>query len=170
MNKTFVLSCFFVFLCLKAVAAEAITGFWKTVDSKTKKPQSIIAIYEYQGKYYGRLIGSYDDDGVMRDTIYSPQGRAPGVVGNPYYCGMDILWNLKDDDDDGTYQGKIIDPREGDVYSAEVWVKGVNLIVRGEVFIFGKNITWPPATAADFPKGFKKPNVKKFVPVIPQVY
>lgn len=168
MNKSFVLGCFFVLLFFKALAAEDITGFWKTVDSKTKKAQSIIAVYEYQGKYYGRLIGSYDDDGQMRDTIYSPKGRAPGVIGNPYYCGMDILWGLENDGD-GTYQGKIFDPRGGDVYNAEVWIRGIDLIVRGEVFIFGKNITWPPATAADFPKGFKKPNVKKFVPVKPEV-
>lgn len=168
MSKPFVWSFVFLLVLCKTLLSDGIVGYWKTIDSDTKKPQSIIAVYEYQGKYYGRLIGSYDDDGHMRDTIHSPIGRAPGVVGNPYYCGLDILWNLKDEGD-GTYSGKIIDPREGEVYDAEVWRKGADLIVRGKVFIFGKNITWPPAAPSDFPKGFKKPNLKKFVPNKPQV-
>jgi uncharacterized protein (DUF2147 family) len=163
MIKTF----FCLLLLSSAFAAEVITGFWKTVDEDTDKPQSIIAVYEYQGKYYGRLIGSYDDDGKMRDTIYTPQSRAPGVVGNPYYCGMDILWNLEDQGD-GSYEGRIIDPREGNVYKAVVKARNGDLIVRGKVWMFGKSITWPAATTADFPKGFKKPDTAKFVPVVPK--
>jgi uncharacterized protein (DUF2147 family) len=158
---------FCLLLLYTAVIAEEITGFWKTVDADTKQAQSVIAVYEYQGKYYGRLIGSYDDDGKMQDTIYSPKSRAPGVVGNPYYCGMDILWNLEDQGD-GSYDGRIIDPREGSVYKATVKARGDNLIVRGKLWVFGKSVIWPAATAADFPKGFKKPDTAKFVPVIPE--
>lgn len=154
-------------LLSRLFAAENIAGFWKTVDEDTDKPQSIIAVYEYQGKYYGRLIGSYDDDGKMTDTIYSPQSRAPGVVGNPYYAGIDILYNLEDQGD-GSYEGRIIDPREGNVYKAVVKARNGDLIVRGKVWMFGKSITWPAATAADFPKGFKKPDTAKFVPVVPR--
>lgn len=168
MCKKFICVCLCLVVFCKIAVAEGITGFWKTIDDDTQKPQSIIAVYEYRGKYYGRLIGSYDDDGKMKDNIYNPQSRAPGVAGNPYYCGMDILWNLQDQGD-GSYDGKIIDPREGSIYKATVKARGSNLIVRGKVLMFGKSVTWPAATAADFPKGFKKPDTAKFVPIIPQV-
>jgi hypothetical protein len=53
-----------------------LRGFWNTISEETGKAQSVVAIYEYQGGYYGRLIGSYDDAGKINDTIYDPKKRA----------------------------------------------------------------------------------------------
>jgi hypothetical protein len=160
-----------------------ITGFWQTIDKETKRPNSVIVIYPYQGKYYGRMLGTYNEQGILDDTIYNPIGRAPGVAGNPYYSGLDFIFDVvpladddEDDDDDdyddprakGRYKGRIMDPRSGKTYRAKLWKKDGNLILRGEVFIFGKNITWPPFPEKGFNKNFKKPDIKKFVPVIPQ--
>lgn len=149
-------------------AADSIVGFWKTIDEKTGKPQSIVAIYKYQDKYYGRLIVTYDDNGNIEDTVNDPKIKAPGVVGDPYYAGMDILWNLQEKG--SKYEdGSIIDPEKGYVYGAELWREGDNLIVRGELLFLGRNQTWPPAAENDFPHGFKKPNLSTLVPVIPVV-
>lgn len=148
------------------LAADDICGYWKSINDDTDKTQCIVAIYEYEGKCYGRIIATCDKEGVVDDTIYHPKSRAPGVVGNPFYAGLDLLWNLRDRGE--RYKGKIIDPQKGGIYNAEVWVDEGNLIVRGELLIFGKSVTWYPATTADFPKKFKMPNVKKFVPVIPE--
>lgn len=116
------------------------------------------------------MIGSYNEDGVMNDTIYKPVDRAPGIVGNPYYSGMELVYNLhQEEDDDSKYKGHIVDPEEGKVYKCEVWRDGDNLIVRGEVWVFGRNEVWPRAKPSDFPPNFKLPDTKKFVPVIPQV-
>ena len=148
----------------------AITGLWKSRDQHSDKPQALVAIYEYQGEYYGRMLATYDDNGNIKDTILEKKEKAPGVVGNPPYCGMDFIYNLKKEDDDAEieYEGKILDPEKGEVYDAELWREGANLIVRGKVWIFGKNITWTPATEKDLPKGFSMSDIKDFVPEIPK--
>jgi uncharacterized protein (DUF2147 family) len=147
-------------------ANDGIGGLWKSIDEKTGKPQCVVAIYNYQGVYYGRIIGTYDDAGRMKETIYNPQGRAPGVVGSPFYCGLDFIWGLKNEGD-AKYAGRIMDPEKGSVYHAELWVQNGNLIVRGELLFFGRNQTWLPALKTDFPKGFKFPDTSKFTPTIP---
>ena len=158
------LMCFFFSLS----ADEVITGFWKTIDEKTKRAQSIVAVYDYQGVYYGRLVVTFNDDGTLNDTIYDPKGRAPGVVGHPFYAGMDIIWGLKNNG--RKYSGgSILDPEKGNIYGAELWRQGQDLIVRGELLIFGRNQVWPPAQDSDFPQGFQKPDLSSFIPVIPRV-
>ena len=149
------------------LANDGIAGFWKTIDDKTGQARCVVAVYDYQGKYYGRMIGSYDDKGEMTDTIYSPKGRAPGVLGSPFYSGLDFIWDLANEGNE-RYRGRIMDPEKGDIYKAELWVKNNNLIVRGELLFFGRNQTWLPALRTDFPKGFKIPDTSKFVPVIPE--
>lgn len=171
MKKMLLLTlCYLFNFTTSLVAAQDIVGFWKTVDEKTGKAQSVVAVYEYQGKYYGRLIGTYDDNDPtrMKDTMYDPKERAPGVKANPFYCGMDIIWNLEPNGQRFT-NGKILDPERGKIYDAELWTKDGNLIVRGKIFFFGRNQTWPPALDNDFPAGFKKPDLTQFVPTIPQV-
>ncbi len=147
--------------------AADIDGYWKSINETTGKPQCVVAVYEYDGLHYGRIIGTYDPNGVMTETIYNPKGRAPGILGNPFYCGMDLIWSL--DDSGSKFKGKIVDPEKGNIYNAELWVDGADLIVRGKLLMFGRSQRWLPASLADFPKGFKAPDVKKWVPVIPEV-
>lgn len=155
----------FVLFSCSVFAAEDISGFWKSLNDSGES-QCVFGIYEYQGTYYGKIIGTYDN-GEMTDTIYKPIGRAEGVVGNPHMCGLDIVYGLEDSG--GSFKGKIVDPNKGNVYNCELWIQGNSLIVRGKLFIFGKNITWHPVAKSDFPKGFKLPDMKKFVPVVPEL-
>lgn len=159
---------FIIFLCSTLfLLADDITGFWQTIDRKTKKPTSVIAIYAYQGSYYGRIVASYNQEGVIDDTIYHPESKATGIVGHPYYSGLDIVWDVKLDGDD--YSGHVIDPRAGKVYRAELWREGANLILRGKLFIFGRNEVWPPFPESGFNENFKKPDVATFIPAKPEV-
>lgn len=144
-----------------------VIGIWKAMDNQGH-PESVVAIYEYQGKYYGRMLATYGPQGNIEDTIYDPKGRAPAVKGNPYYSGMDFMWGLKKEGPKYT-NGKILDPEKGKIYSAEMWRDKDNLIVRGEIWVFGENQTWLPIREQDLPPGFKKPDLNQFVPVIPQV-
>lgn len=157
----------FLAIAVSVFAADDITGFWKSLDD-SGRPQCVFGVYEHDGLYYGRIIGTYNDEGEMKDTIYNPVGRADGVVGNPHTCGLDIIYNLYDSGD--TFDGTILDPTKGKRYNCSLWRQGQYLIVRGKLFIFGKNITWYPTTKDDFPKNFKMPDLKKFVPSVPQVY
>lgn len=157
---------FFFFLITAAFASDDIRGFWKTINEQGEA-QCIIAVYEYEDVHYGRIIGSFNDKGVMEDSIYNPKKRAPGVVGEPFYSGLDIIWGLVDAG--VKYKGKILDPEKGNVYNSELWIDNGNLVVRGKLLMFGRSQTWLPAAASDFPQGFKKPDLSALIPSIPEV-
>jgi len=157
---------FFIFLfCISSLYSENIVGFWKTRNDKTGKPQSIIGIYEYQNRYYGRIIGSYDEEGKMDDTIYDPIGRANAVQGDPYFSGLDIVWVNKRGNG---YQGTILDPRNGSTYRVEITRNNNKLFVKGKLLFFSGTRVWTLATPSDFPKDFKMPDLSTFVPSIPR--
>jgi uncharacterized protein (DUF2147 family) len=157
----------FMFCLMSSIFSDDIKGFWKTINEEGKA-QCIIAVYGYGDVYYGRIIGTFDDNGKMDDTIYHPVKRAPGVVGTPFYSGLDIIWGLVDVG--VKYKGKILDPEKGNIYNSEMWVDNDgNLIVRGKYMVFGRSQKWFPAEDGDFPKDFKKPNLDELVPSIPQV-
>jgi len=166
MRKKAFLSLLIALLFCSSVWADDITGFWQTIDSETKKPSSVIAVYPYQGKHFGRIIAIYNDDGTITDTMYNPKKRSLGMVGDPYTCGLDIVWNMLPTESSGRYKGTITDPSKGKIYKALLWRKGNDVILRGEVFIFGKSVTWPPFPEEKFNKNFKKPDISTFVPVI----
>jgi uncharacterized protein (DUF2147 family) len=157
-----ILITFFMLAFASVLSAEDVKGFWKRLNGKTGNTQCVISIYEYKGLYYGRIIGTFHSDGKMKDNIYSPIYRAENVDGSPYYCGLDLLFDLKTSG--SKYRGKIVDPRSGNIYTAVIWNKEGNLIIRGELFIFGRSETWFPLEEGDFPPDFKMPDSKQFVP------
>lgn len=150
-------------------AADNITGLWKQLNEKTGKAQSLVYIYSYQGKLYGRMLAIYKDDGATFDeTIVSPKTRSVGIVGTPYDCGMDFVYQLVDNGKE--WGGGIIDPGEGKDYNCRAWKDGVKLILRGQLKgiggFLGRNQTWMPASTADLPPGYTLPAT--IVPVVPQ--
>lgn len=68
----------------------------------------------------------------------------------------------------GKHKGYVVDPEKGKTYTAKLWKQGENLILRGEVLIFGRNVTWPPFPETSFTENFIKPDLSTFVPIIPQ--
>ena len=125
----------FVGLCaLVSQATANITGYWTTIDDETKEAKSVVQIYEYQGKYYGRVV----------ELLQNPGAKAK-IKGSPAVKGLTIIWNLEKDGD--SYSGgKILDPTKGSVYGCEIWREGKNLIVRGKIAFLGRNQTWLPNT------------------------
>ena len=156
-----------VFLLSPLMAASGITGMWKTVDDETNVVKSIVKIYEYKGKIYGRLLVIYDDEGVLKDTYVNPSVIAENVKGEPFFAGLDIIWDLEQKGSKWK-KGKIMDPKEGKIYSSEIWLEGSNLIVRGKIGPFGRNQTWLPASQRDLPSGVPEPSDSTLKPVIPQ--
>ena len=99
------------------VFGQGIVGLWKQLDDKTGKPQSIVCIYGYQGKLYGRIIAGYDDKtGKIRDTIYLKKDKADKLVGDPPFCGLDFVYDVVEKDKD--FRGEIMDPRNGDEFES----------------------------------------------------
>jgi uncharacterized protein (DUF2147 family) len=135
-------------LCAFAAQAGAnITGYWTTIDDETKEAKSVVQVYEYQGKYYGRVV----------ELLKNPGAKAK-IKGSPAIKGLTIIWDLEKDDD--RYSGgEILDPQKGKVYGCEMWREGANLIVRGKIAFLGRNQTWLPNK--DFKGTSDKPTPKK---------
>ncbi len=113
------------------VAAENITGLWTTIDDETGEEKSVVQIYEYEGKFFGRVVKLFKN--VDKTAV--------GIKGNPKILGLDIIWNLEDTGEKFT-GGKILDPAKGKIYSSEAWIENGNLILRGKIGPFGRNQTW----------------------------
>lgn len=117
---------------LATQAAANITGYWTTIDDETKEAKSVVQVYEYQGKYYGRVV----------ELLKNPGAKAK-IKGSPAIKGLTIIWDLEKDGK--TYSGgEILDPQKGKVYGCEMWREGEKLIVRGKIAFLGRNQTWLP--------------------------
>ena len=131
-------------------AAENITGLWTTIDDETGEEKSVVQIYEYEGKVFGRVVKLFKN--VDKTAV--------GIKGSPKILGLDIIWNLEDKGEKFK-GGKILDPAKGKIYSSEAWIEKGNLILRVKIGPFGRNQTWIKNNDASL-------RVLNPVPVIPQ--
>lgn len=145
--KNFLLTAGMALCALAAQATANITGYWTTIDDETREAKSVVQVYEYQGKYYGRVV----------ELLKNPEAKAK-IKGSPAIKGLTIIWDLEKDGD--TYSGgEILDPQKGKVYGCEMWREGKKLIVRGKIAFLGRNQTWLPNTT--FKGTEEKPTPKK---------
>lgn len=159
---------FGLLLLTQILSAQSMVGLWKTINRNTGRQESVVAVYEYKDRYYGRILGTFDRAGVMNETIDDPSKKAQGVVGHPYICGLDIIWGVRKLQHG--YKGTILDPDKGETHFVDFFIKNGKLVIEKTVLFFSGSATWVPATKEDFPKGFKIPDSSDFVPKIPKVY
>lgn len=170
---SFILVALLVLLPAMVAASPGVVGLWKTIDDETGDPKGVVAMYEYRGKIYGRVICSFDESGVIEDDIYRQEKRSPYIEGNPPFSGLDIIWDMKKRGD-RFIGGKIMDPGDDEgnepaIYDCELWREGNSLIVRGKILFFGRNQTWYPMNESEFPPGFVVPDYRSFVPKISEI-
>ena len=159
----------FVIFCLflSGLSALDITGYWKTVDDETGEVKSICAVYEKNGKVFGRLLVLFKDGQFLED-YRNPVKVAEETKGKPFYSGMDIIWNMKEVGNKYK-KGKIIDPEKGSIYDCELWLEEGNLKVRGFFMFIGRNQTWLPMDGTEpLPSDLTLPPLNSFTPVIPR--
>ena len=122
-----------------AQAADSPVGTWKTVDDKTGKIMSDVEFYEQDGKLFGKITGltePVDDEGQPKICA-----ECKGDDKNKPVVGLVIVQNLVPSG--GRYKGgTILDPEDGKVYKAEIWIQDGKLRVRGYLGIFFKTQTW----------------------------
>lgn len=167
--KKFLTVLMVVLFGISNLLAQNVIGIWQTIDDETNKPKSVVSIYEYNNKLFGRIIMTYEDDGMtVKDTIYMKKYPADKVAGDPFMCGLDIIWNMQKEGPKYK-KGKIMDPLKGKIYNSEMWgtEKG-DLIVRGKIAFLGKNQTWKSFDIKNFPADFIVPDTKDWEPVIPK--
>ncbi len=116
---------------LPVLAAQDIAGIWKTIDDETGEAKSLVQIYPYQGKMYGRVVSLFKNQ----------DKKAVGIKGDPKILGLDVIWDMEDEGERWE-NGHILDPQKGKIYGCEIWREGNNLIVRGKIAFLGRNQTW----------------------------
>lgn len=125
-----------------AFAQASPVGKWRTIDDKTGKVKSIVEITD---------AGNGTLQGKVLQVLESDKGPHPvcdackGANHNKPIEGMVIAWGLRHED--GVWDGgKIMDPKNGKVYSAKMTPieGGRKLEVRGYLgfSLLGRTQTW----------------------------
>jgi uncharacterized protein (DUF2147 family) len=112
------------------ILAQTAAGKWKTIDDETGRVKSIVEIKERNGLMYGKVVELFrlsneDQNPKCNDCSDDRKGKL--------VMGMEILRDMKWNG--SMYKnGSICDPKNGKVYTCEMWLKPGDpntLIVRG---------------------------------------
>lgn len=122
-------------------------GYWKTIDDKTGRAQSIIKITlnENDRTYDGKIVNTFPKPGEDKSKVCS---SCSGKLRNKRILGMTIMHDFKADKQTPGYYtgGRILDPLSGSTYRCTMQVSPDNkkLTVRGYIGIplFGRSQTW----------------------------
>ena len=117
-------------------------GRWKTVDAVTGKVNSVVKIWEQDGKLYGQIEKLIDPDPNDPDPRCV---RCLGDLKDQRLVGLRIVWDLRKDGDQWT-NGEILDPDSGKIYRCSIAMKdgGKKLKVRGFIgfSLLGRTEYW----------------------------
>ena len=125
-----------------AFAQSAPVGKWTTIDDKTRKPKSIVEIYEAKdGSLSGRVDRVLSTDRGANPVCDTCSGSNKG---KPVQW-MVIMWGVRKSGD-GWEGGRILDPATGTIASVKVQsiAAGQKLEVRGCMgfSMLGRTQTW----------------------------
>ena len=131
-----------VALSSAAFAQNTPVGKWRTIDDKTGKVKSIVEIYETtDGTLAGKVLQVLDSEKGPNPLC----DACKGANHNKPIEGMVIAWGLRHEGDTWD-DGKIMDPKNGKVYSAKMTPVdgGRKLEVRGYMgfSLLGRSQTW----------------------------
>ncbi len=122
--------------------ATSPVGRWTTIDDETKKPKSVIAIWEENGKLFGKIEKLFLEPNEKQDPVCD---KCQGDLKDKPILGMTILRDLKKDDDEWT-GGTVLDPANGKTYKCKIAVEdgGKKLKVRGYIglSLLGRTQHW----------------------------
>jgi uncharacterized protein (DUF2147 family) len=127
---------------LAAAAGAPAVGTWKTIDEKSGKVVSEVQLSEQGGKLVGKITGLTEPN----DKAGKPKTctACKGDDKDKPIIGLVIVKDLNADGD--RYKGgTILDPEDGKVYKAELWMEDGKLKVRGYYGPFYKTQTWVKA-------------------------
>ncbi|TCI92728.1 DUF2147 domain-containing protein [Tenacibaculum sp. M341] len=129
-----------LFLALVAsVSAQTIFGKWENKDEDTGKVDSVIEVYEKDGKAYAKIVEILNED--RKDAVCD---QCKGKNKNQPILGMNILNGLEKDGDEWS-GGKILDPKNGKVYKCYIQlVENDKLKIRGYIgfSLIGRTAYW----------------------------
>ena len=123
----------FVFACLLAstqLFAQSVLGKWKTIDDVTGKTKSIVEIYEFQGKTYGKVVKLFRGPTEDQDPICD---KCTDYRKNKKIIGMNVVTGLSKSGSEWN-GGEITDPNNGKTYKCYITLESADkLKVRGYI-------------------------------------
>lgn len=125
-----------------SINSQTIFGKWTSKNDDTGEIDSIIEVYEIEGKAFAKIIGIKDAE---RQTAVCD--LCNGENKNKPILGLNILTGLEKDDDEWS-GGEILDPRNGKIYKCYIQLENPDkLKIRGYIgFSFiGKTAYWERA-------------------------
>jgi uncharacterized protein (DUF2147 family) len=105
-----------------ASIAQSCVGKWITVDDETGKKKSIVEFYKKDEKLYGKITYMYPQSGQ------DPNAKCTKCTGdrkNQPVLGMQIVRGMKWNGSEWN-EGTILDPENGKIYSAKIWLDPEN--------------------------------------------
>jgi uncharacterized protein (DUF2147 family) len=118
-----------------------VVGKWRTIDDETNLQKSIVQVWLSGGKLYGKILETWDDDGVTPTDKNCE--KCTGALKDQRMRGMIIINGLTLSD--GVWKGKkgILDPGNGKFYDVKIWLEDPKtLTVRGSIGPIGRKQTW----------------------------
>jgi len=128
-----------IFFTTSTICSQDIFGVWESRNEKTNKVDSYVEIYKKEGKAYAKIIEITDKD---RQKVVCD--KCEGENKNKPILGMNILYGLSKDGNEWS-GGKILDPRNGKLYTCYIKLEGKDkLKIRGYVgfALFGRTSYW----------------------------
>lgn len=130
---------FLCFVVASSLSAQTIFGKWENRDEETGKVDSVIEVYEKDGKAYAKIVEITNPD--RKDAVCD---QCSGKNKNKPILGMDILTGLEKDGDEWS-GGKILDPKKGKVYKCFIELEEADkLKIRGYIgfSLIGRTAYW----------------------------
>ena len=128
-----------LFIISSSISAQTIFGKWENRDEETGKVDSIVEVYEKDGKAYAKIIEILDET-HKNDVCVKCKGKQKDKP----ILGMHILNGLKKDGDEWS-GGKILDPKNGKKYKCYIKLESADkLKIRGYIGFaaFGRTAYW----------------------------
>ena len=133
-----------VFLSLALMVATVVSaqvpflGEWVTIDDASGEKKSVVNIYQADnGMYYGQIVTLFEDPNALCTECKDADYNQP-IVGLTIVRDMQLV--------EGELRGgKVLDPENGKLYYAKIYLDKGNLILRGSLDkrgLLGRSQTW----------------------------
>jgi uncharacterized protein (DUF2147 family) len=133
-----------VFLSLALMVATVVSaqvpflGEWVTIDDASGEKKSVVNIYQADnGMYYGQIVTLFEDSDALCTECKDADYNQP-IVGLTIVRDMQLV--------EGELRGgKVLDPENGKLYYAKIYLDKGNLILRGSLDkrgLLGRSQTW----------------------------
>ena len=141
LSQCVLVACLLLGSAVAWAANDTPVGTWRQIDDVTGRPKSVIQITESNGKLEGKVMQILLSD----DGPHPICKKCEGERKDQPIEGMVIMWGVSKDD--GVWDGgKILDPKNGKVYSVKLSLAdgGQKLDVHGYIGIslLGRSQVW----------------------------